>query len=140
MTSRLTDAQLRAAIESSDATARKHEMAGKPKLAAEALLRASRNREELRRREGLTQDPKEAPAAAPSTPTPAARPAPIPIPLETHAPYEAELAAEGIVKTWGATIAVRAMVDALNKHTSLADSMDISEAPRVIAMQARYAQ
>jgi hypothetical protein len=137
--SKATDAQLRAAIANGEATAAKHEaQGGSPAKAAQALARAHRNREELRRREGLAQDPKEAPAAAPSTPTPAARPAPIP--LETHAPYEAELAAEGIVKTWGATIAVRAMVDALNKHTSLAESMDIAEAPRVIAMQERYAQ
>ena len=139
--SKLTNAQLAAAVESSEATARKHEAQGNQRAATAAWRRATRNREELRRREGLAQDPpqaEEAPArVSPATSSPAARPARIATP---YPPDNAVRDAEALIRQWGTSQAVRAVCVALNNHTSCADSMPIEDAPRVIAMQRRYAQ
>ena len=134
--SKLTDAQLRAALESSEATARKHEAAGNPRAAASAWARATRNREELRRREGLEQDPPQEEEAPPAA-VPSARPAPIPTP---YPPDNAVRDAEKLIADWGTSATVRAVCVALNNHTSYAASMPLEDAPRVIAMQRRYAQ
>jgi hypothetical protein len=151
-TSKLTDAQLRAAIESSDATARRHEERGDPRAAAQALARASRNREELRRREGLTEDQPactcgegaagglahcEGCAKAETTVVPAAKPARIATP---YPPDDAVRDAEDLVTKWGSTHAVRALCVALNNRVAYSQSMDIADAPRVIELQRRYAQ
>ncbi len=114
--SKLTDAQLEAAVLSSEATARKHEAAGNPRAAAQAWARATRNREELRRREGLMQDPpqslsqEEAPAAAP------------PRIANAVVPDDAVRDAEAIAKRWGTAALVRACVAVLNTRTAFADS------------------
>ena len=128
--SSLTDYQLRSAIQSSEMTASKHEEAGNPRLAAQALARAHRNREELRRREGLIQDP------PPADPEAAAETALIP---NAVVPDDAVRDAEEIARKWGTTALVRACVAVLNQHTSYRDSLDITDAPRVIAMQRRIA-
>jgi hypothetical protein len=141
--SKLTDAQLEAAIEASLRTAARHEAAGHHAQAAAAHTRAHRNREELRRREGLTQDPKEEGSCSMATPAaatpsrPSSPAAPIP---NAVVPDDAVRMAEALIKKWGTTAAVRGLVAALNQHLSHSDSMDIAEAPRVIAMQRRVAQ
>jgi len=52
-------------------------------------------------------------------------------------PDEAVRDAEAIASKWGSTALVRACVAVLNTRTSYRESMDVTEAPRVIAMKRR---
>lgn len=124
--SKLTDAQLQAAIASSSATAAKHEANGNHRAAAAARARAWRNEEELRSREGLgAESPKQ---EAPET---------FRVIPNAVVPDDAVRDAGEIATKWGTTALVRACVAVLNERTSFRDSMDVADANRVIAMRRR---
>jgi hypothetical protein len=97
-------------------------------------------------------DPGDAPHAYPPDLDPAAiraakqKEAPLtqghaPAPIATpYPPDNAVRDAEALIAQWGTSATVRAVCVALNNHASYAASMPLEDAPRVIAMQRRYAQ
>ena len=124
--SKLTARQLEAAIRSSVATSNRHYNAGNMAAAKAAARRAEHNEEELRQRQDSQADGSQA----------AAPPAPDHIP-DGIVPDDAVTAAQAIARQWGSTALVRAAVAVLNSRTSYAESMDVAELPRVIAMRRR---
>ena len=132
--SRLTDRQLQAAIEKSEATAAKHEAAGDKLHAATARGRAHRNREELKRRQ---QD-----APAPTAPAVAEMAQPRDLEPSSDTAWAAVDALAPILAQYGPALTIRALDHALLKMPALPASAaaDVADGVRLAQMRRRHTQ